>query len=399
MKSGDVVGCGVDAMFRVFFTLNGRLLGAPVPLPCELDGVCMTVGLDEGTSVQVNVTTFVYDARNSGTALCPVGVRSERAPVWVDVTDALLNVLSYLYIDDLLRTLVVCRRFHEAGVSDTIWRPIYNQPKYADNSCGRAVPAMPRMSTSAGFVPEPAPTLPTPEKDFMLWYFHRIQVQRTHEQKMYQAQQMFSRRNEVRPAKPVIYMYSSTDCSVDVSVSLSSTSRPGEWFTYPEPNIATCRSVEWHNVRVCAANVENTPSSNPIDMKNEDSGMCRLLVDGGAFEVPYLFWEACIEPDPIERTRLRNAKARIVCRRAAELESVLPNVLRSHGLNDVEISDFVAYWVPQVCRWYGSESCVQVDILTPETVDDVVGTLDVSLCGGNGSRRIDIHRVYATFSQ
>eukprot|EP00759_Apiculatamorpha_spiralis_P022918 PhF_6_TR26731/c2_g1_i3/m.39196 len=122
MKSGDVVGCGVDAMFRVFFTLNGRLLGAPVPLPCELDGVCMTVGLDEGTSVQVNVTTFVYDARNSDTALSPVGVRSERAPVWVDVTDALLNVLSYLPVQDLLQTLVVCRRFHEAGVSDTIWR-------------------------------------------------------------------------------------------------------------------------------------------------------------------------------------------------------------------------------------------------------------------------------------
>jgi len=349
-KVGDVLGCGIDAMFRVFFTRNGQYLGAPHPIPVEMDRLCFTLGLDASTAVEVNVggKPFVYTDK-----VTPV-VATERAddavvPVWVTTSDVLRLCMEFLQPKELLLVSLVCHHFYNSATSDIVWQP----------------PFIKRHPTGSD-----------PGGDYLQWYFHYVTVEKKRmleklrelEEK---AEALISnaKRFKVCAKKPVIYLYSERPTTASVKVTLKNKSSVMS-FTYPP--IETWGTVELTG----------------------DMDVSRLAVAG--FPVcGYLFWEAHLGHNVEATLRAAESSDQSYCTSLDTLATYLTAVLPFYGLRGVEITDFITYWVPQLAERYGgSRAMISVRFLREEVVADAVAELDVV---GRHGEKVNMLRVYAIF--
>ena len=317
---GDVLGCGVDAMFRVFFTRNGEYLGAPCPTPVDMARLCFTVGLDAATAVTlVTGGDMAYRERVAAVVSAPTAP----VPNWVAVSDVLRRVLEYLPRRNLVGVNIVCSHFHDAATSDVMWRPMFL------SRCG---------------------THPDPSGQYMSWYYHYQSVDKKESLEKLEHDLL-----ELVCKKPVVYLYGHRDSEttlVDVEVALSHEASQ-MWYTYPEPSSANREGVvRWERVVV---------KRTALEVRGDD--------------VPYLFWEAGIGGHPVPILTRGQSVA------IAALPSYLAKALPALGLRGLEVSDFIAYWAVQVAQRYRGGQ-VTVNFLTDAVVDKHIAKLRVVGRGG-----------------
>eukprot|EP00760_Papus_ankaliazontas_P014518 PhM_4_TR16092/c0_g2_i1/m.90119 len=357
---GDVLGCGIDAMYNIFYTLNGTYVGkvAPIPASVGIDAACFTVGLDPQTSVRVATAppfTYVVDRTSA--------VRAEVTPAIGLSRDAMLHVCSFLTPGELLRVSGACAAWYDAVSDDTNW--------------------LPRMSASS------RAQLKECTSNVKFWYFHdarrhhREQLAILEVEKMLEELERTMQDSVCECRKPVIYVYGppGQPTCVDVTVRL----------TDPDSTMLFVHPTPTHD--------------NSVDSATWQSHVPRSA--GGT--VPYLFWEAALPTPSRESSPLHRRSVVVATVALDKFGRAVPPLLRARGMSSVEISDFVSYWVPslraaaaeQPSSSSSPKRFVEIGFLPRDIIEDGIATLNVShsdnghCVGAKGA--IHIHRVYATF--
>jgi hypothetical protein len=142
--------------------------------------------------------------------------------------------------------------------------------------------------------------------------------------------------NMVDCDKPVIYVYLPSPAEVEVRLTFTQPSLWSHFVSYPEftPKAPTAQHshVSWF-VRF-----------------GSDSNLS--LLSAPSRHYPYLFYEGKTSlSNVISSASSSAAKAEPVLQIPfTELGAALPRLLQAHGLNDTEVNDFVAYWLPRMRR-------------------------------------------------
>eukprot|EP00759_Apiculatamorpha_spiralis_P036796 PhF_6_TR37057/c0_g1_i2/m.54265 len=151
---GDVVGCGVDNMFRVFFTKNGQRFPKILQLPADFTECCFTVGLDKGTAMTVTLEPPYMLSFQAApiTAADASAVPRPRAIMFEGFNDILAIVMGFLRPNELLQAARTSIAFHDAAMSDHVWSPHYFKRHGS--------------------------TRPDPQTNYFAWYYHYVNAQK-----------------------------------------------------------------------------------------------------------------------------------------------------------------------------------------------------------------------------